>query len=657
METRLKLLEQLTSYIKSQNTTKAYEIFNLLEETDNSEYQKENNLYLYLLSFISEVPNEYIQRINSIQCDDLLFNFNNSRYIDISTQNKIRISIFRAKFHETKELLKKEIELTETEKELLLTLINLANEKENFIRKQIEYLVKNKKYQELALFLEKRNKEKKLSLYEAYVYAITVSILRIIKTNKIPKVLNPNPENIKKAIMGYNFKMALIFNTKDLETKQEESKKIIHILLVEINKLIDNIIKEATQKLEKEKKLALDLLKGIKESLTKGNIELARKQVTEYLNYKNKEEYYYLVEKLIEICLINNKSYSEVLSFLEKINNTKYTFDMPYFYSQFHNSVSRNHFDIAKLYLDIIKYYQPQYKETMKDEELAKLIFSLENNLEEKDFLISELSTMEKENEHVKVLKKISQKRRKILIRIADDIEGLTATSIGIKEPKNLLLRRTFTKLKSENEKQIKEDALKLYNNKEYDKALLVYMRLLTSMEYASSKICEMIGLCYLHLNERQDALKYLNLSRQLQKKFLANRNGIDKIIELLEKVESKENDEKLELALTKYDSEVVNFSLEKIEELAVHMIENNITIEEGITKFELVPIQIQIIKLIFAKYHYIEGMSLTADKLLQEVEGSKPKPEPVVAMLNEVRNNKKIYENQNAGYTRKRTI
>ena len=308
------------------------------------------------------------------------------------------------------------------------------------------------------------------------------------------------------------------------------------------------------------------------------------------------------------------------------------------------------------VYIEIIKYYQPQYKEDLTDKEIEKMITCLEYNKEENNFLLSELTKLEKNNEYIEILKKIPQKRRKTLIRIANGIEGLSASSIGNKEPKNLVLRRINPELKMEKEKELMSEALNMYINKHYDIAILLYMRLLTSMDYVNVKVCEMLGLCYLHLNERKESLKYLKLSKVFTKNFQANRNGIDKLIDLLEKEETDETNQKISYFLEKYDGEVVNFDIEKLEQIANYMKENNMTIEEGIEKFELAPVQVLIIKLFYARHCYIEGMILSGDQILQEVEKTKQKTYPVITLLNEIRENKQFYQNRKDTYVRRLT-
>lgn len=660
MESRKSQLEKLIYNLERKNISKVYEIFKLIDQTDDLEIKKENNIYLYLLSFLTELPEEYIERIRNIKDEDILITKKDIRYKDISLQNKIRISILRNKFHEAIDIIEKNDVnqfSSKKERDLFLTLITLVNEKETEIRKKIECLAKNKAYEQLVLILEKRNKIRKLNLYEAYIYVITISILRIIKNNKIPKITNQNPNDLKSAIIGYNFQMALIFNKKDLGIKYEESKYVINLLLVEINKLIDNVIKTAKNKIEEEKRKSKATIKNIKEELLKGNIEISLNIIKEYLKEKKQEEYLYLIEKLIKISIvINDNDYKLVIDLLNSLNDSNYKFDIKYFYSECHNAINRNDFVIAELYLDIIKYYQPQYKEEFTDKELNKITTTLETNKKEQEFLLSELSQLEKNNEYIKIIKKIPHTRRNQLIKISNDIKELSAFSIGIKEPKDLVLRRINPDLKNIKENSIMSEALNRYLNKEYDMALLLYMRLLTSMNFISTKVLEMIGLCYYHLNETEEALKYLKFSKQFNKHFQANRNGIEKLIDLLESEQTEEKKSSINDFVTRYDKEVVSFDIDKLEQIFNYMKENYMTIEEGIEKFELVPQQILIIKLLYAKYYYQEGMILSGEKLLEEVENSKPKTRPVVTLLNEIRSNKKLYQNKNNAYSRKKT-
>lgn len=117
-----------------------------------------------------------------------------------------------------------------------------------------------------------------------------------------------------------------------------------------------------------------------------------------------------------------------------------------------------------------------------------------------------------------------------------------------------------------------------------------------------------------------------------------------------------------------KYEKEEKEFkesyqkSIEEVElsfeqEIANYIKIETITIEEAKKKLGLMPDQVLLIKLIFAKEAFIDGDEQLGNKLLKEVEQSKDKTKSVKKILTEITRNKKTYKEEKKVKTRKKVL
>lgn len=286
-------------------------------------------------------------------------------------------------------------------------------------------------------------------------------------------------------------------------------------------------------------------------------------------------------------------------------------------------------------------------------EEIVGLISELlENKIKEKEFVIKLLSKMKEQHEYVIVLQKIPQTTIKRINKILENIDELSIFTIGKKESKKLVLRYINKGLKVCSEKDLSKQALKSYIEGNYNMAIMIYMRILLTSVYINPKTCEMLGLSYLHLGEKTSALKYLKLSKKLLTGFTANKNGIEKIIKYLEQKETEDSKRILNYFLEKYDQNLMGIDINKLKEIAYYIKENNMTIEVGIKMHNLTNEQVLIIKLIYVRDYYIEGIYEEGDRLLQEVEKEMNKTPAVISLLQEIKTNRLLYKNE---YSRKK--
>lgn len=105
-----------------------------------------------------------------------------------------------------------------------------------------------------------------------------------------------------------------------------------------------------------------------------------------------------------------------------------------------------------------------------------------------------------------------------------------------------------------------------------------------------------------------------------------------------------EEDNDNIEIIHT---DENTNKELVFAEEIAYYIKSENMSIEYAKKYLGIVPSQILLIKLIYARDYFIEGLDELGNKLLKEVEKSKDKTTEVISFLDEIRRDKKFYKNR----------
>ena len=160
------------------------------------------------------------------------------------------------------------------------------------------------------------------------------------------------------------------------------------------------------------------------------------------------------------------------------------------------------------------------------------------------------------------------------------------------------------------------------------------------------TKINEIILEIKLDISKKDDEIKILE-----------EKKSLDATQE--EKITLKEEQENL-TEISNYIEETTKESSKEIifaEELAYYIKAEMMTIDEARKKLGIKDSQILLIKLIYARDYFIEGMDELGNKLLKEVENNKEKPSEVFELLNEIKRNKILYKNKTDSKIRKKEI
>lgn len=219
---------------------KAFDIFLSLEKL--SDRRKNNNLYLFLLSYIyNDMPEEYKERVANFKATDLMLEDKISN-ID---ENRIRLAIINKRFKYAFSLIDKLINKQNNysvEFETLRALLDEVVESEKRYNNKLLALIKEERYEEIVNILESRSKLMGLSKTEENTLIVVKSIIKIKSTNIVPITSNESFDTLQDILSNNNFELAYSLVATYLEeNKINKNSNILYLVLVNINSLIYNL--------------------------------------------------------------------------------------------------------------------------------------------------------------------------------------------------------------------------------------------------------------------------------------------------------------------------------------------------------------------------------------------------------------------------------
>lgn len=751
------ILRLFYTAITEKNYPKAFELLNTLYNFGDPEYQKENNLYLYLLNFIVPCEERYIERVKSITIDDLLPEQKNNdefeyiirkifsknikqarkdlqSYIDRNTDNSIKIFILKE-------------------------LINKIFLYERDINQKLLELAISEDYFELEKILSIKRKTRSYKAIDAYALSLTYKIDRMIFAKEIPYVTTLDTNNLYDAIKGNNFGLALELNLQYIKERQMSEENILTILLKkatelasklkEENELQTSVVSDEEEKeseetiipepveqkanpqepvevatisntviTEEENDTIIEFVDLIP-TLLNNDIEKFSELLNQYLKQKGKEEYEYLIIRLIKLSILDgDNTFLNPITTLVEIDKNLYSFNVSLYIQEFYISLAEHKLDKSQIYLEIISRYfsnsqsiidnlskslekekSDQTKELQAPEETIinvpkreskEIIQSTDSQIskpsikaetkqqiisqntssngdsieEERKRLLDRIKIMKERHEGIVLYKNIPEDRRRSIHMAAKSIPELTTFSIG-EESKSIILRYINPNAEPIDIKSHLCELEESYKNKKYVTYIRMARKLLEYPQYSEfrgynyARVYAKLGISYLCINDKKEAIKCFIIANGLDEKSPKRIYDFSKQIEKLKSREQvSEEDKKTSPPMKVEDFQDDlddNFGIKNIQTIADYIRVENLSIEEGCRKFRLTEDRILLVKLIYARDYYTEENYVSGDRLLVEVERSRHKTNRVIKMLNEIRRNKMFYKNRINAHTRKR--
>jgi len=696
--------------IKNKEYEKSLKYFDVLLKNEDN-YIEDNNLILYLLSLIVDLPDDYKKYVKNIKYNDIKIKDNDSRYHNIVIQNKIRKCVISRKFPYALNLYK---ELNPTgsflniREFLIKNLINQVLDKEMDCKNLLIKMVESKKYNEIIDFLEKKNENNYLSITDKYILELSKKILIIKETNIIPEKVIVNTSKIFEAIDGNNFKLALeLSENYNLEKNVNVSSNVFHKLLVDICLLIEDVSKQNEDKIKfieiKEEKVEKNKIKDTNDcylmlidNILKGDLNNAFINLNDYLNSIGKIDYEFLLINLIKLGILK-KEFNEVLLVLSYLNYDKYLFSISDYIQKFYLSLSIPKFDEARIYLDIItksskldtNYSFSEYLLLFNVLELTEKIFNSKNKIiddslvvEEKtevlieedksaNFITYEInSSNDKEDNEIFnnedkiyfeekyklllkeqgiiILNPMKEERALVIHELVKKYNDVVAFDMNEdKKVKVVLKYNPYFKDKVD-VKSLLKMGNKAYDENKYLECIDCYLKVLHFFKKPKSGIYAKIGLAYLKNNMKNKAIPYLEIATYLGKLENLNIDFTDLINKINGLMDKSNYKPNFEMLLEDFENPINDyFGIDNFDVINNYIIESGLDVDTISSYFELNDEQIDLIKLIYAREYYITGNYTFGDEFLNSVEKKKKKTNFVNQKLLEVKRNRKFYINR----------
>jgi len=389
----------------------AFKYFKVLYTAKNIYLKADCNLYLYLLSYITEVPQIYQNIVKNMEISDIKVNADDRRYSDIASLNKSIAAAFQQKFSYALKLLNdfgnaiKKLPITLMLVKFLLKQAINIEQKTNKILKE---MAQNKEYEQIIEFLENKEKNHNLGWVNSYVLVLAKDAIKISKTKEVPEIKDLVQDNIFTAIDAYNYELALSLNEEYNKKLNISTDNVLSIMLKNMCEIIKQIklekqhqnldISESNDeeievfKVEDESVLEIpktpDFIDIIK-YLMNNELEKAKLCINALMISRGKEEYLFLINDLINLSLLENDiAYTKPMHTLMKINNGNYKFNIQEFIENFYIALSQNKFKEARIYLNIISNCHKLGNFTIMTEGLLQILENAEKIIKSKSHTI-----------------------------------------------------------------------------------------------------------------------------------------------------------------------------------------------------------------------------------------------------------------------------
>ena len=530
------------------NFDQAIESIRVLSNGDNVAYTKDANLWLFLLSFITELPEDLKEKVSELKLEDVLTRDDDLRYEDKLSQNKIRSNIMNYKFSQANDELN-ELNIKKKPIYILITEKLLGMVKYYDMRNQhnIGALLVEGKYEEVRDLLIRDRDLHGLSNSNKEILMILEDLISVINDKKIPEVENmPDSDYLFVEIQKHNYERALQLY-RDFPVKNvSRSVKSVGLLLERINEEINKLKKDDSRSLS----VGSDIFVGITNALQSGDVDKAFLLLDQYLESINKKQYKNYIANLIKLDVLNgDKGFVESMHELSCVGRDKELFDVALYIQDFYFNLINKNFMKAAVYLNLISMSKSLGGVEVEVSQMRRILIdeAFKNNIKESDLgLLSEEEIIEDKVDDL--LEEITlPEELDITYTLGDAIDDVAnEVSLLMLEPmsdeeiafvtdtcqatdcvQSIVIeeedgsKRVFLRYYDKNGPYVDiSGTLRLanykYKNGEYEEAIELFERVLSKIENPRSFIYSKLGIAYRNITKDNDyskAIDYLTLA------------------------------------------------------------------------------------------------------------------------------------------------
>ena len=538
----------------------------------NNKNTGNSNLYLMLIGYLYELDDEYREKIDNINLDDMLLSGDD----DVTKlENKLRKDLFFKSYYEARISFKKKISMQgefSLEDKIEKDLISAVIEKYRNLKEEIINLINNNEFKDLLVLLYKEEDMNFLNVKSSYLLKTVIDYLEIEKSKKVPYIIGEH-SNTFQAIKHKDYKKALEFMKKRNEEKNINYQDTLYLMLLKINELIETLEKSNEKTFEK--------------------VEVKPKKEKQKVEVKKEEK-----QKIV-------KEEPKVKEKKEEIKEVV----------------------IKK---DIVK--QPK-KVELEAKDIKRIDKQVQEIYDGKLLII---------------LEKVDYKKNDLVVDYLKSFKEITAFIIGNGDKSKVVIKsKPYLKEKYVIMDLVNEAKNALYKDRDYKKAEEIY-RLLLQIGNPRDITYGEYGLTLLKLHRRREAIPYLKIATELSREhgrsidysdLILNIDGTIKKSEAKPVVRMKEEDFQ--------ESKTFDLKLDYLDDLVNLVLEDELELEDAMTKLGLDEENKNYIRLICARDCYYQERYKDGDKYLLDVQKSHAKNNDIKRILKQIYQSRKYYKNR----------
>ena len=244
----------LTQAIKEQKFDDVISLLDVMPETEKKYHQQDYYYCLFLLNFITELPEKYKSFVKYLGYSDIEVPVEEARYGDRVWQNRVRNLAMSKKFNKAystqQDLIKTSGYLAEQDFTFRELLRQICVEEKRF-HNITNLLISHQNYPGALDFLLKRKEKCGLSIYDFHVLKLLEDIETMTTLRVIPHPGDKKCNTVFEAIYIKDYRRALELCVED---GRNNDNNAIHVLLKDICGLIEEIRKDNSEYLRENKK-------------------------------------------------------------------------------------------------------------------------------------------------------------------------------------------------------------------------------------------------------------------------------------------------------------------------------------------------------------------------------------------------------------------
>ena len=350
----------LSASIGSRNFDRVVKCMERLIDSDNKFYEHDNKLWLFLLRYITELPEDLREKVDGLTFENVSVYEEDERYFDIDKANQIRLMILNHEFSEASKVIRetKEFEDNKLYASVLFRLVNYAHLSYGNRRKLYEELILDGNYSQLVNVLNNDNKRWGLTREEKYILAMAKDMVSIEEKQSLPRAKGVSEFTFAEAIKKRNYRLAKEIYYRNIWAKDNNvdtdnsviPDKILDLMLKKVNAKMDDM-----KSIQAAKAVGAEEFSKITAALMNRDVDKAFRTMEQYLVQIDKYSYRKYVASLIKLSLLDNDmSFTEPMLALSRLSRKDYKFDVAIYIQDFYFNLTNGNLKRAAIYLDII---------------------------------------------------------------------------------------------------------------------------------------------------------------------------------------------------------------------------------------------------------------------------------------------------------------